>query len=63
MCVWFMTRITDIFFVLRSNDSFNFPLGLIQYIVIVVIVLSKETSTMNARIGESFNHIQLNNQL
>ena len=48
---------------MRSNDSFNFPLGLIQYIVIVVIVISKEkTSTMNARIGESFNHIQLNNQ-
>ena len=23
------------FFVVRSNDSFNFPLGLIQYIVIV----------------------------
>ena len=50
------------FFVARSNDSFNFPLGLIKYIVIVVIVISKETSTMNARIGESFNHIQLNNQ-
>ena len=26
------------FFVVRSNDSFNFPLGLISYIVIVVIV-------------------------
>ena len=26
------------FFVVRSNDSFNFPLGLIKYIVIVVIV-------------------------
>jgi len=25
------------FFVVRSNDSFNFPLGLISYIVIVVI--------------------------
>ena len=23
------------FFVVRSNDSFNFPLGLIKYIVIV----------------------------
>ena len=26
------------FLVVRSNDSFNFPLGLIKYIVIVVIV-------------------------
>ena len=24
------------FFVVRSNDNFNFPLGLIKYIVIVV---------------------------
>ena len=24
------------FFVVRSNDSFNFPLGLIKYIVIIV---------------------------
>ena len=24
--------------VMRSNDSFNFPLGLIKYIVIIVIV-------------------------
>ena len=29
MCVWFM-----MFFVVRSNDSFDFPLGLIKYIVI-----------------------------
>ena len=28
------------FFVVRSNDSFNFPLGLIKYIVIVVIVIN-----------------------
>ena len=27
------------FFVVRSNDSFNFPLGLIKYIIIVVIVI------------------------
>ena len=27
--------IWDMFFVVRSNDSFNFPLGLIKYIVIV----------------------------
>ena len=26
------------FFVVRSNDSFSFPLGWIKYIVIVVIV-------------------------
>ena len=26
------------FFVVRSNDSFNFPLGLIKYIVIVIVV-------------------------
>ena len=25
------------FFVLRSNDSFNFPLGLIKYIVSVIV--------------------------
>ena len=27
------------FFVVRSNDSFNFPLGLIKYVVIVVIIV------------------------
>ena len=27
------------FFVVRSNDSFNFPLGLIKYIVIVIIII------------------------
>ena len=27
------------FFVVRSNDSFNFPLGLIKYIVMVVVVV------------------------
>ena len=27
------------FFVVQSNDSFNFPLGLIKYIVIVVVVI------------------------
>ena len=26
------------FFIVRSNDSFNFPLGLIKYIVIVVVI-------------------------
>ena len=26
------------FFVVRSNDSFNFPLGLIKYIVIIMII-------------------------
>ena len=25
------------FFVVRSSDSFNFPLGLIKYIVIVIV--------------------------
>ena len=28
------------FFVVQSNDSFNFPLGLIKYIVIVVVVIA-----------------------
>ena len=37
MCVWFM--IWDMFFIVRSNDSFNFPLGLIKYIVIVVVIV------------------------
>ena len=36
MCVCFMTyNYWDMFFVVRSNDSFNFPLGWIKYIVIV----------------------------
>ena len=30
------------FFVVRSNDSFNFPLGLVKYIVIVVVLLESE---------------------
>ena len=39
MCVCFMTEnCWDMFFVVRSNDSFNFALGWIKYIVIVVIV-------------------------
>ena len=29
--------IWDVFFVVRSNDSFNFPLGLIKYIIIVIV--------------------------
>ena len=32
-------------FVLRSNDSFNFPLGLIKYIVIVTYVPSKHAES------------------
>ena len=28
------------FFVVRSNDSFNFTLGLIKYIVIVVVIIA-----------------------
>ena len=32
------------FFVARSNDSFNFPLGLIKYIVIVTFVSSSPWS-------------------
>ena len=36
MCVCFMAyNYRDMFFVVRSNDSFNFPLGWIKYIVIV----------------------------
>ena len=34
------------FFVVRSNDSFNFPLGLIKYMVIFVIVMMSLTATM-----------------
>ena len=38
MCVCFMTsNYWDMFVVVRSNDSFNLPLGWIKYIVIVVI--------------------------
>ena len=40
MCVWFMIyNYRDMFFIVRSNDSFNFPLGLIKYIVSVVVVV------------------------
>ena len=28
------------FFVARSNDSFNFPLGLIKHIVTVIVICS-----------------------
>ena len=30
-------ELLSMFFVVRSNDSFNFPLGLIKYIVIVIV--------------------------
>ena len=30
------------FFVMRSDDSFNFPLGRIKYIVIVITILVDE---------------------
>ena len=33
------------FFVVRSNDSFNFPLGLIKYIVIIVRDVEPRTAT------------------
>ena len=40
MCVWFMTwNYLDMFFVVRSNDSFNFPLGLIKYVITVIVRL------------------------
>ena len=32
------------FFVVRSNDSFNFPLGLIKYIVNVCAKITPDTS-------------------
>ena len=35
------------FFVVRSNDIFNFPLGLIKYIVIVVIVTCEVRSIIS----------------
>ena len=37
MCVWFMIYNYYVV-VVRSNDSFNFPLGLIKYIVICLSV-------------------------
>ena len=41
MCVCFMTyNYWDMFFVVRSNNSFNFLLGWIKYIVIVIIIVS-----------------------
>ena len=36
MCMWFLIRII-MFFIVRSNNSFDFPLGLIKYIVVVNI--------------------------
>ena len=39
------------FFVVRSNDSFNFPLGLIKYIVTVVVVTYKRISKRQGHHG------------
>ena len=40
LCVCLMTyNYWDMSFLVRSNDSFNFPLGWMKYIVIVVIVI------------------------
>ena len=47
MCVCFMTsNYWDMFFVVRLNDSFNFPLGWIKYIVIVVIAVILQPQTI-----------------
>jgi len=39
----------DMFFVVRSNDSFNFPLGWIKSVVIaIVVVLGRNKQLVNA---------------
>ena len=35
------------FFDVRSNDSFNFPLGLIKYIVIVIVTNNNDNNVEN----------------
>ena len=37
------------FFVVRSNDSFNFPLGLIKYIVIVIYLFNTYSNTVRTK--------------
>ena len=37
------------FFVVRSNDSFNFPLGWIKFIVIVAVVIVAEGSELSSK--------------
>ena len=44
------------FFVVRSNDSFNFPLGSIKYIVIVIVVIVIQNHMRHER-GESDREI------
>ena len=39
------------FFVVRSNDSFNFPPGLIKYIVTVVVVVVVTYKRISKRQG------------
>ena len=52
MCVCFMTlNYWDMFFVVRSNDSFKFPLGWIKYIVTVI----RAENRPFARIRASFS--------
>ena len=59
---WLRIIEIDMFFVVRSNDSFNFPLGLITYIVIVVIVIvTPGTATVtSARYTGMFIHRHFN---
>ena len=44
------------FFVVRSNDRFNFPLGRIKYIVIVILI--EVLSRAHAKWGKSLNDFQ-----
>jgi len=42
-----MSKSVYVFFVVRTNDSFNFPLGWIKYIVIVGTEASKQLPTQD----------------
>ena len=51
MCVWFMTQnYWDMFFVVHSNNSFNFPVGLIKYIVAVVVIVINRVQQTSIKI-------------
>ena len=39
------------FFVVRSNNSFNFPLGLTKFIVIVIVIWTHESTAHTGRNG------------
>ena len=49
------------FFVVRSNDSFNFPLGLIKYIVIVIVHKNGHMDTYTGT--DAWTHIRTHRRM